>query len=100
MFAKDLLYAARTLGKNPVFSITAVLTIALGIGASTSIFSVLNAVLLRPLPYAHPDKLLIAWGELRNRNVYDFPFSNADYFDVRKGATMLQDLAGVNTGRG
>jgi putative ABC transport system permease protein len=100
MFAKDLLYAARTLGKNPVFSITAVLTIALGIGASTSIFSVLNAVLLRPLPYANPDQLVIAWGELRNRNVYDFPFSNADYFDVRKGATMLQELAGVNTGRG
>ena len=100
MLRKDFGYAARTLRKSPVFAVTAIATIALGIGASTAIFSVTNAVLLRRLPYANPDRLVIAWGDLRRRNVTDWPFSNADFFDLRKAATMFEDLAGVNTGRG
>jgi hypothetical protein len=59
MLARDFTYAARTLRKNPVFALTAVLTIALGIGASTAIFSVMNAMLLRPLPYADPGRLVL-----------------------------------------
>ena len=55
----DLALGARTLRKNPAFALTAIVTLALGIGASTAIFSVVNAVLLRPLPYGDADRLTI-----------------------------------------
>jgi putative ABC transport system permease protein len=101
MFTKDFVYAARSLAKSPVFMATAVLTIALGIGASTAIFSVTNAVLLRPLPYKDPGQLIIACGDMRKRNVKDFPFSNAEYFDIREtDKNTFEDFAGVLTGRG
>jgi predicted permease len=101
MFTKDLLYAARSLAKSPVFLVTAVLTIGLGIGASTAIFSVTNAVLLRPLSYQDPERLIIACGDMRKRNVKDFPFSNAEYFDLREtDKNTFEDFTGVLTARG
>src|SRR5271165_3775197 len=101
MSLRDLAFAGRTLRKSPVFALTAAITIALGIGASTAIFSVTNAVLLRPLPYKNPDRLVIVCGDLRKRNVKDFPFSNAEYFDLREAAkSTFEDFAGVFTVRG
>src|SRR3974390_1236206 len=100
MAAKDLLHAARSLRKSPVFLITAVITIALGIGASTAIFSVTNAVLLRPLPYKNPKRLVVAGMDLRKRNVHGLPVSNADFIDLREGTKdFFSDMAGVFTGR-
>jgi len=100
MTLKDVVIASRILLRRPAYTITAVLTIALGIGASTAIFSVTNAVLLRPLPYKNPARLVIAGMDLRKRNVHDLPFSNADFIDLRDGTKdFFLDMAGVFTGR-
>src|SRR6266478_4569458 len=97
----DLSYAFRTLRKSPIFTITAVVTIALAVGASTAIFSVANGVLLRQLPYRDPDRLVLACSDMRRRNVKDFPLSNADFLDLRNGArSNFEDFAAVNTFRG
>jgi predicted permease len=98
MASHDLVVAARILRKSPVFTLTAVLTIALGVSASTAIFSVTNAVLLRPLPYKDSGRLVIAGMELRQRNVHGLPFSNADFIDLRNGTkAFFEDFAGVLT---
>ncbi len=98
---QDFVYATRTLRHSPVFTLTAVVALTLGIGASTAIFSVANGVLFRPLPYKQPDRLVVASGEMRKRNVKDWPFSNADFFDLRAGTkNAFEDMAGLNTGRG
>ena len=101
MLSKDLIYALRTLRKSPMFAITAVVTIALGIGTSTAIFSVTNTVLLHPLPYKAADRLVLACSDLRQRNVKDFPLSDVDFLDLRNGAkSTFESFAAVNTGRG
>jgi len=97
---RDFAFAARSLRKNPAFAATALLTLALGIGVSTAIFSVVNAVLLRPLRYPNADRLVLVWGELRTRNVHNFPFSPPDFRDLKDQATLFGDLAAVTTGRG
>jgi predicted permease len=96
----DLSYAFRTLRKTPIFTITVVITIALAIGASTAIFSVTNGVLLRQLPYKDPERLVLARGDLQKRNVKDFPLSNADFLDLKNGATnSFEDFGAVSTFR-
>ena len=92
---KDLRYTLRGLRKNPGFAAVAIVTIALGIGACTAIFSVVNAVLLRPLPYAEPDRLVLVWSELRARNVLDFPFPVPDVRDLRQDAKTFEGFAGI-----
>ena len=96
----ELAFAGRTLRKSPIFALTAALTIALGVGASTAIFSVTNAVLLRPLPYKEPNRLVIAATDMRARNVRDFPFSNENFIDMREGMkNAFQEVGGVLTDR-
>jgi predicted permease len=97
-FAQDLLFAVRTLRKNAAFALTAIVTLALGIGATTAIFSVVNTVLIRPLPYEHPERLTIIWGELRQRNVFDWSFAPGDLKDLMDQATLFEGIAGVSTG--
>jgi predicted permease len=93
---KDLTYAARGLRKNAGFAAVATITIALGIGACTAIFSVVNAVLLRPLPYANAQRLVAIWGELRARNVQDWPFSPPDLRDLQQQSSdVFDDVAGM-----
>jgi len=96
----DFVYAARTLRASPTFAAAAVLTMALGIGAGTAIFSVADGVLLRPLPYKDPGRLVYGCTDLRKRNVYDYLWSTADLLDLRAHASeTLEDAAGVNTQR-
>jgi predicted permease len=96
----DLSYAFRTLRKSPIFAITVVATIALGIGASTAIFSVTNGVLLRQLPYKDPERLVLVRSDMQKRNVKDFPVSNVDFLDLRNTAkNNFEDFAAVSTFR-
>jgi predicted permease len=98
MVLNELKFAGRVLRKSPVFTLTAAITIALGVGASTAIFSVTNAVLLRPLPYKNPEQLVIMPSDMRVRGVKDFPYSNADFIDLREGTkNEFEGIAGVFT---
>src|SRR5918999_442501 len=100
MFFRDLAFAVRTLRRSPVFTAAAALTIALGIGASTAIFSVTNAVLLRPLPYKDPERLVVMYMDLRARNNLGMPLSNENYADIRDGSRgSFEDMAAFRTGR-
>jgi predicted permease len=97
--SRDLALGARTLRKNPAFAITAIVTLALGIGASTAIFSVVNAVLLRPLPYGDAERLMIISQDLRARGVVDFPVGPGDVPDIRNGTTVFEGIAALQTAR-
>jgi len=100
MALQNLRIATRVLLKSPLFTLTTVVTIALGIGASTAIFGVMDAVLLQPIPYKDPDRLVVAGAELRKRHVRDIQFSNADFIDLRDGTKQaFEDFAGVFTFR-
>ncbi len=95
---RDVRYAQRQFQNNMTFTSTAIITIALGIGATVGVFSVVHSVLLRPLPYRNPERLVVAYGEMRKRNASDLPFSNPDFMDLNSGAkTMFEGFAGVRT---
>src|SRR5437867_4226725 len=89
----DLKFALRQLLKNPGFTAVAVLTLALGIGANTAIFSIINGLLLKPLPYPEPDQLVTLWESSPQRGVEQERVSGPNYLDWRAQNTVLSDLA-------
>ncbi len=92
---KDILYSARVLAKKPGFAIVAILTLTLGIGANIAIFSVVNAVLLRPLPFDHPDQLVRVFADQNGPNVRNVGFSVQELADLRDGAGIFDQVAGL-----
>ena len=89
---QDLRYTLRTLLQARGFTFVAVLTLALGIGANTAMFSVVNAVLLRPLPYPDPDRLV--WVALNNRRFHFEASSAPDFSDWRDQARSFEEMTG------
>src|SRR5919199_767190 len=96
VFIHDLRYGARTILKRPGFAAVVILTLALGIGATTAIFSVVNAVLLRPLPFARPERLAAVWQThpFGKKLGYDrLPVAPADFYAWRQSADAFEGVA-------
>ena len=91
---QDLRYGLRTLSKSPGFTITAVLTLALGIGACTAIFSLVNAVLIRSLPYGDPSRLVYLYTPNPQFKLPDEVFgpAYADFYDLKRDSHSFQDI--------
>ena len=90
---QDLRFGLRMLAKSPGVTLAAVVTLALGIGANTSIFSVVNGLLLRPLPYADSERLAIIWTHSPGSNIaQDWP-SPGQFSAIKSGTTVFEDLA-------
>src|SRR5215213_544530 len=90
---RDLRHAARRLTRTPMFTVATVITLALGIGANTAIFSIVNSVLLKPLPFPEPDRLVGLWQTAPGVNISDLPASIADYVTYREESRTLADVA-------
>ena len=90
--------AARSLRRTPAFTAAAVLTLALGIGATAAIFSVVNGVLLRPLPYAQPERLVGLWFSFPGLGVPQAPMSDGTYFLTRRENRVFEDLGASSEG--
>ena len=92
---QDLRHGVRLLLRAPGFTLLAVSALAIGIGANTAVFSVINAVLLKPLPYAEPDRLALVWERNLPRNRVTNPVSPGNYLHWRELNHSFDDLAAV-----
>jgi predicted permease len=90
---RDLRFALRSFAKSPGFMAAAVLSLALGIGANTTVFSIVSALLLRPLPYADANRLVILWNTSPGLGITQDWFSTAQYFDIKNGHRVLEEVA-------
>jgi putative ABC transport system permease protein len=92
-FLKDMRYGIRTLAKSPGFTVIVVLTLALGIGANTAIFSLVNAVLLAPLPYRQPDNLVMVWSKNIAKGYEISPVSGGEFSEWKSENSAFSDMA-------
>jgi hypothetical protein len=92
-FAEDLRFGLRMLRKSPGFSAVAILTLALGIGANPAIFSVVDSILLKPLPYPHANRLAIIWS--RYGNEHRAPASGYDFEQIRQRSHLFEQVGGI-----
>ncbi|MCZ6915704.1 MAG: ABC transporter permease, partial [Gemmatimonadetes bacterium] len=94
-FRQDLRYALRGFLQRPGYTAVLVFTLALGIGSNVAIFSVVNAVLFQPLPFAEPEQLVLVWNRLENSNVDRALVSGPDFIDYQQQTTLFEDFAGA-----
>jgi predicted permease len=92
-FLNDCRYAARRLRQSPGFAAAAILTLALGIGANVAVFTVVQAVLLNPLPYPHPEQLVRVFDDLRGSNSRDVGISAPELWDLRDRSNVFEDIS-------
>ena len=92
MFSDQLRQVLRRLGRAPLFTIVTLITLGVGVGANTVIFSVLEGVLLKPLPYPHPEQLIGVWHAAPGIGITDLNMSPSNYFIYREQNTTLQDV--------
>ena len=97
---QDIRYGFRTLIRKPAFTAAAVLALAVGIGANTAIFSIVNGILLRPLPYPDQDRIQMVYMTNVQQQRFDDPFSVADYLDLRNQNHSFEKIAGYSNGFG
>ncbi|HEX5481471.1 MAG TPA: ABC transporter permease [Terriglobia bacterium] len=90
---QDLRFGLRQLRRNPGFTAVAIITLALGIGAATAVFSVVDAVLIRPLPYVHPEQLVSIWETFKKYNADTAPVSGPNFLDWKKENDVFSGLA-------
>ena len=90
---RDVRHALRVLAAAPAFTVAAILSLAIGIGANTAIFSIVDGLLLRPLPYADAERLVILWNRSPGLNITEDWFSTAQYFDIKNGHHGLEQVA-------
>jgi putative ABC transport system permease protein len=95
-FMTDLRYALRQLAKSPGFTVVAVLTLALAIGANTAVLSLVNALLIRPLPYKAPESLVLLWERFPTQGLERIPVSAPEYLDYEKQATSFEKIGAFN----
>jgi putative ABC transport system permease protein len=94
---KDIRYSLRNLSKQPGFTGIAVITLALGIGANSAIFSVVNAIVLRPLPYRDSDRLVVIWGSLHKTGLEEIEISAPEFKDFTDQCKAFQEIAAYDT---
>jgi putative ABC transport system permease protein len=97
---EDLRYSMRALARSPSFTLVAVVGLALGIGANSAIFTVMNAVLLRPLPYKEAEQLVLLWQLNRQNGDHEIKASAPDYIDWKEQNTVFQNIAAFNANSG
>src|ERR671926_611692 len=90
---QEIRHAVRLLVKQPLFTLVGILTLALGIGASTAVFTLVNALLIRPLPYGSPNELVLLWEKFSAQGLDRIPVSAPEFLDYQKELKSLDVAA-------